>query len=658
MTVSVTTNIVSFAGNDSTTSFPFTFKTQDAGDIKGYLTETDGTITVLVKDTDYSVALNGDGTGTVTYPISGSPLATGETLRVSREVDMDQTVDLSIGGPYDPEAVEDALDHLTNQVQQLQEEMNRAIRAPAGDAALNELGAAEARKNLALTFNSSTGQPEVTQIPGVSATISADTINEYTADNGVTVDGVLHKDGVLTLGGTSDALLGNDTDGITTISAGISVNLGANIRLYGDTHATQASDLILRSNTTDIAHYDLSATKWDFQANDVQVDTDTLYVDAANDRVGVNTDTPSTALDVKGTILVTTDETATTDGFLYLGADGTNHGARIRYGSGSDTLQFGTSHNSTHLYITSAGAIYTPNATGGAQGADTINAKNYYKDGVAFGTGTGDLLAANNLSDLGSASTARTNLGLGALATLATVGSAQIDTDAVTAAEIAAGAVGSSEIATNAVTTTELADNAVALVNMAHGTAGDLIYMNGSGAPTYLGIGSAGQVLKVSSGVPTWSADSGGWTKHGTVHTGISGAGVAWTSIPAGTQHVKVVVSDISATGADDLGFQCDSKTTYNGRVRTASGGANWGSYAQVTNGSGGADLVNGIITFTQLTTGASSTWLIEAQFLTEGGGFHVSSGTVVVTTDIDRVDMDWVGSETFDNGNAALYYQ
>jgi hypothetical protein len=52
-------------------------------------------------------------------------------------------------------------------------------------------------------------------------------------------------------------------------------------------------------------------------------------------------------------------------------------------------------------------------------------------------------------------------------------------------------------------------------------TNGDLIYGTGSGTVTRLGIGSTGQVLTVSGGVPTWSAASGGVTDHGAL-TGLA----------------------------------------------------------------------------------------------------------------------------------------
>lgn len=78
-----------------------------------------------------------------------------------------------------------------------------------------------------------------------------------------------------------------------------------------------------------------------------------------------------------------------------------------------------------------------------------------------------------------TASGARTNLGLGALATLSAVGAAQITDgsitsvkivdDAVTAAKIAANAVGTTEIADDAVTAAKIAANAVGTTEIADG---------------------------------------------------------------------------------------------------------------------------------------------------------------------------------------------
>ena len=48
--------------------------------------------------------------------------------------------------------------------------------------------------------------------------------------------------------------------------------------------------------------------------------------------------------------------------------------------------------------------------------------------------------------------------------------------------------------------------------NLAGGATGSLPYQSGTGATTFLGIGSTGQVLKVSGGVPTWSSDASGLT--------------------------------------------------------------------------------------------------------------------------------------------------
>ena len=48
--------------------------------------------------------------------------------------------------------------------------------------------------------------------------------------------------------------------------------------------------------------------------------------------------------------------------------------------------------------------------------------------------------------------------------------------------------------------------------NLAGGATGSLPYQSGAGATTFLAAGSDGQVLKLASGVPTWSSDASGVT--------------------------------------------------------------------------------------------------------------------------------------------------
>jgi len=91
-----------------------------------------------------------------------------------------------------------------------------------------------------------------------------------------------------------------------------------------------------------------------------------------------------------------------------------------------------------------------------------------YTDGVTSSIQTqinAQLSEANNLSDLASASTARTNLGLGALATLSSVAASQIDTNAVGKSEIASNSVGGSELVLTSSTDSSTAINGV--VNVA-----------------------------------------------------------------------------------------------------------------------------------------------------------------------------------------------
>ena len=76
--------------------------------------------------------------------------------------------------------------------------------------------------------------------------------------------------GDLTFGNANPEILGADTDGVMYIAPSTTNALGGNILLYGDTHATQANDIEFRATAGVEAHYDDSASKWDFQANAIE----------------------------------------------------------------------------------------------------------------------------------------------------------------------------------------------------------------------------------------------------------------------------------------------------------------------------------------------------------------------------------------------------
>lgn len=138
MTVPATTRRAGpFNGNGVTTSFPFTFKVF-SGDSLRVVRATNGVETALVLDSDYSVTLNGDQDaspgGSITYPLSGDPLATGETLTAVGNEPYTQELDLPAGGAFSPRALENALDRTTFQIQQLAEATGRSLTLPVSAA--------------------------------------------------------------------------------------------------------------------------------------------------------------------------------------------------------------------------------------------------------------------------------------------------------------------------------------------------------------------------------------------------------------------------------------------------------------------------------------------------------------------------------------------
>ena len=159
MTISSTTRKAGpFDGNGVTTSFPFTFKVFAKSDLRVVRTAPGGVESDLVLDSDYSVALNADQDanpgGTVTYPLSGAPLPAYYKLTLVGGLDYMQPTDITNGGGFYPQVIENSLDRLTMLIQQLGEELDRAVRiAISDDQEGLDLPAAAARADRVLGFD-------------------------------------------------------------------------------------------------------------------------------------------------------------------------------------------------------------------------------------------------------------------------------------------------------------------------------------------------------------------------------------------------------------------------------------------------------------------------------------------------------------------------
>ena len=118
-----------YTGNGLTTSFSFAFKVFTTADVLVVRTDLSLFETVLTLNTDYSVTLNSNQDanpgGTVTLP---GALTTGFLLTLSSQVGALQATDLTNQGGFYPSVLNTALDKLTILVQQLKEQVGRAVK--------------------------------------------------------------------------------------------------------------------------------------------------------------------------------------------------------------------------------------------------------------------------------------------------------------------------------------------------------------------------------------------------------------------------------------------------------------------------------------------------------------------------------------------------
>ena len=113
-------------------------------------------------------------------------------------------------------------------------------------------------------------------------------------------------------------------------------------------------------------------------------------------------------------------------------------------------------------------------------------------------------------------------------------------------------------------------------------TTGDLIYASSANTPARLAVGSSGQVLTVSGGVPTWAAaaSGGGWTQIGST-TSLSGSSTTISSISGSYYQLVIFVENYYASGDVNpfIYLNSDTGSNYKGYMLRASNGGFGSTY-------------------------------------------------------------------------------
>ena len=164
MTISSTTVKNSYSGDGSTTQFNYTFKIFADSDLQVIIRSAAGTETVKTITTHYTVAGAGDANGgSITFTAGNIPTST-ETVVLRRAVPQTQAIDYIANDPFPAESHEEGLDRAAMTTQQIQEELDRAIKLSRTNTMTSTeftVGATD-RANKVLAFDSS-GELSVTQ---------------------------------------------------------------------------------------------------------------------------------------------------------------------------------------------------------------------------------------------------------------------------------------------------------------------------------------------------------------------------------------------------------------------------------------------------------------------------------------------------------------
>ena len=474
MTISSTTVKNSYNGDGSTTTFSYTFKIFANSDLQVIIrNNTTATETVKTLTTHYTVTGAGSASGGSVIFTAGNIPASGETVVLRRAVPQTQAIDYIANDPFPAESHEEGLDRAMMTLQQVQEEVTRSIKLSRTNTMTSTeftIGAS-ARAGKFLSFDSN-GELVVSQEVGTyqgnwsaGTTYAARDIVKDSSNNNIYLCNTGHtSSGTTPLSSNADiakwdllvdaasATASASAAATSATNASNSATAAASSASSASTSASNAStSATSASNSASSASTSASnAATSESNAATSESNAATSESNAANSASSASTSATNAANSA------TTAGTQATNASNYATAAATSasNAATSESNASTSASNAASSASTATTQATNASNSATSaasSASAAAASAASIDA--FYLGALAsdptvdgngdpvtagdwyFNTGANEtriyngstwqvtaistaglLVASNNLSDLTSASTARTNLGLGTAA--------------------------------------------------------------------------------------------------------------------------------------------------------------------------------------------------------------------------------------------------